>query len=163
MSGCQGRTTRRIPCEHDEHAAHAHCLFFKDHIFESWVGSVTSSDGGRTFGAEPSLVLPATWHVARMTHNLAIAREDDGRYLIAGGQFKRKGAARCGQHVGHNVPCYGRLPGYNGVWMAHGDTWRFVRGDARRVEELAAELADGDTDELALAGAIVCLTNCVCN
>ena len=36
------------------------CLLFKNHIFESWVGGVTSSDYGRTFGHEPELVREIT-------------------------------------------------------------------------------------------------------
>ena len=54
------------------------CMIFKNHIFESWVGGVGSSDHGRSFEAEPSLVMPATWLTARMTHNLALAPILDG-------------------------------------------------------------------------------------
>ena len=116
------------------------CLIFKNHVFESWVGGVASTDSGRSFDAEPSLVLPATWATARMTHNLAIASTDAGagagggsgggyRYLIIGGQFKLAGAARCGRRSGHEVPCYpskAALPPYNGLWTARGRSWRYT-------------------------------------
>lgn len=103
------------------------CLVFKNHVFESWVGGVRSVDGGRTFGSEPVLVMPTTWPVARMTHNLAIERDANGAgYLVVGGQFKLSGAARCGRRSGNTVPCRPRLPHYDGLWMATGSSWQYV-------------------------------------
>ena len=103
------------------------CLIFKNHIFESWVAGVASTDGGRTFEAEPALVMPATWPVARMTHNLAVERDASGKgYVLIGGQYKLKGAARCGRRSGNSVPCRPNLPEYNGMWMARGESWGFV-------------------------------------
>ena len=124
------------------------CLVFKNHVFESWVGGVLSTDGGRTFEAEPSLVMPATWPTARMTHNLAIASASasdgdavgggGGGYLIVGGQYKLRGAARCGKRSGNVVPCRPNLPAYNGLWMARGQSWRFMKPSAAQIQIRAA-------------------------
>ena len=123
-----------MPCEDDQL-----CLFFKNHIFESWVGGIKSRFVGRpeyrmrTFDAAPTLVLPTTWRTARMTHNLAVTRDSDGRYLIVGGQFMRQGMGLCGKHVGNRIPCLHPLPDNNGVWLTRGDTWRFVHGGADQI------------------------------
>lgn len=126
---CDGGTapTRTLPARADV------CLVFKNHIFESWVGMVSSNDDGRSFAAEPTLVLPTTWQVARLTHNLALTRDDDGRYLAVGGQFKVNGAARCGKHVGNSIPCHGSLPDYNGLWFAQSNELHFVQRGAPQI------------------------------
>lgn len=133
-------------------AGAAVCLVFKNHIFESWVGVVVSTDGGRSFTPEPTLVLPTTWHVARMTHNLAITHDGSGRYVIMGGQFKLKGAALCGKHVGNSIPCVGTLPEYNGVWMARGDSLSFAKRE-HVAARLPAEELIRRGDELSRPGA----------
>ena len=46
---------------------------------------------------------------------------------MAGGQFKLKGAARCGRRSGNSIPCRPNLPGHDGMWMV-----RATRGDCQR-------------------------------
>jgi hypothetical protein len=133
------------------------CLFFKNHVFESWVGGVSSVDGGRSFEGEASLVIPTTWPVARMTHNLAIERDDDdgGSFILVGGQFKLRGSARCGRRSGNVVPCRPGLPGYNGLWMVRGRSWRFVdpgKGTSQISTRLGGEELARRSDEAILAG-----------
>ena len=145
---------RRTRAYNPETAASV-CLIFKNHIFESWVGGVGSVDHGHTFEAEPSLVLPATWPMARMTHNLAIARDGraGGGYLLVGGQYKLPGAARCGKRAGNLVPCRSDLPEYNGLWMASAPSWRFVLpGSAQISTGLEAEEIVRRSDAATLAG-----------
>ncbi len=129
--GSSWRYFTLLPCAGEAgDAGRAVCLIFKNHVFESWVGGLVSLDGGRSFvAAAPSLVMPTTWPVARMTHNLAIAAVpagEGGGFIAVGGQYKLAGAARCGRRRGNLVPCKpGPLPPYDGVWMVRGASWRF--------------------------------------
>ena len=61
------------------------CLIWKsDAHFERFVGGASSADG-LSFEPSASLVLPADWSAARMTHNLALLRHG-GEYVIVGGR-----------------------------------------------------------------------------
>ena len=162
-------------CAREPHAAGAAqpddkdvCLIFKNHVFESWVGGVASVDGGRTFDRVPSLVMPTTWSTARMTHNLAIAAlpgsggsgesgGESGGFVVVGGQFKLRGAARCGRRSGNVVPCRKHLPAYDGLWMAHGPGWRFVESAGLQISiptRMAAEELAQRSDDAQVAGRV---------
>lgn len=96
------------------------CLIFKNAITEVWVGGVRSLDGGRSFGGETELVMPAynplarlsgqDWGLPRgatMTHNYATIRLRNGTYVFLGGR--------------HRHP----LRFFNGIWIARGRSWRW--------------------------------------
>ena len=94
------------------------CLTFKDHVQENFVAGMQSIDGGLTFSGSAigsgDLVLPAGWlvrgqkPVAKMAHNLAILRHQNGSYVAIGGQHKHRSQP-------HNL----------GVWVTRGRSWRF--------------------------------------
>lgn len=63
------------------------CVIFKNDMLETWVGGACSEDGGLTF-SKPKLLLPTTWSLARMTHNLAVLPLSGGRFGVVGGQYR---------------------------------------------------------------------------
>ena len=94
------------------------CLIFKDRSSESWIGLLTSSDGGRSFVGNPELVMPAAdvrqpeRHLPAFTHNYAVLRHPNGTHILVGGRHRsvRRGVGGDSDH---------------GVWMATGGSWRF--------------------------------------
>ena len=104
----------------------ATCLVFKDHVREAWVGGVVSVDGeGLRFDSMVQLVMPSTWHTARMTHNLAILVDDGGGYLLAGGQHLQAWARTCNWDRGRHIPCRPGMRPHNGIWLVRGKSWRY--------------------------------------
>ena len=94
-----------------------------------------------------------------MTHNLAIAQVGaaHGRapgYLIVGGQYKVFGAATCGRRSGNVVPCRPNLPRYNGLWLARGQSWRYMASSAGQLRPsgLSAEDLARRADAATTAG-----------
>ena len=85
-----------LPCDTERRI----CLIFKDANFESYVGSISSADG-LVFDSVVELLMPRMWRynawrtrrgrfreeIARMTHNLGIARLN-GSYVVVGGRFR---------------------------------------------------------------------------
>ena len=76
------------------------CLLFKDGVYETWVAGLDSADGGRTFVADPQLVIPRfdrrfpqrLWGLpkqATLSHNYAVLRRRNG-YVLVGGTYNRQ-------------------------------------------------------------------------
>ncbi|KAL1503281.1 hypothetical protein AB1Y20_011334 [Prymnesium parvum] len=95
------------------------CLLFKNHVYETWIGAVLSSDMGLTFTADPRLVFPRydrrfkkrQWSLPRahIGHNYALLSHG-GVYYLVGGVCNRA-----------------RTPGLpnQGIWMLRGRSWEW--------------------------------------
>ena len=97
------------------------CLLFKDGVFETWVAGLDSADGGRSFIADPQLVIPRFdrriparfWGLpkqASLSHNYAVIRSRD-QYLLVGGTYSRN-------LQGNNVK-------HRGIFMLRGKDWKW--------------------------------------
>ena len=112
------------------------CLAFKNGVEEDWVGAFISTDGLH-FAAEPSLLMPASWNGLHATHNMALLREENGGFLLAGGRFIRANSSWMRQQViKGRLHRHAALAGFDGIHIVRGHGWRFVAADTD--DELAS-------------------------